>query len=96
MILSGKEIHARIGYDIIIEPFNDSRLNPNSYNLSLHNELLVYANPTLDMKAPNPTKRLKIPPGGFVLEPHTLYLARTEEYTETHNLAFEARRPRRR
>ncbi|MEM7127334.1 MAG: dCTP deaminase [Chloroflexota bacterium] len=86
MILSGKEIQARIGKEIIIEPFCESRLNPNSYNLSLHDELLVYDNPVLDMKTPNPTKRITIPPEGFVLASHTLYLARTQEYTETHNL----------
>ena len=42
MILSGKEILKNIGKDIIIEPFNEKKINPNSYNLSLHNELLVY------------------------------------------------------
>ncbi|HOA32113.1 MAG TPA: dCTP deaminase, partial [Clostridia bacterium] len=42
MILSGKEIEKRIGKDIVIEPFNKKQLNPNSYNLRLHNELLVY------------------------------------------------------
>ena len=42
MILSGKEIEKRIGKDIFIEPFDKSRINPNSYNLTLSNELLVY------------------------------------------------------
>ena len=42
MILSGKEIQKRINNDIIIEPFIEQRINPNSYNLSLHNELLLY------------------------------------------------------
>ncbi len=42
MILSGKEIKNRLGKDIFIEPFNASQLNPNSYNLKLGNELLVY------------------------------------------------------
>lgn len=35
MILSGKEIEKNIGKDIIIEPFDKNKLNPNSYNLSL-------------------------------------------------------------
>lgn len=33
MILSGKEIEKRLGKDIIITPYDPSRLNPNSYNL---------------------------------------------------------------
>lgn len=31
MILSGKEIEARLGRDITIDPFSRDRLNPNSY-----------------------------------------------------------------
>ena len=54
MILSGKEIQRHIGKEIVIEPFDEKRLNPNSYNLSLHDELLVYENKLLDMKTPNP------------------------------------------
>ena len=42
MILSGREIERAVGTDIIIEPFERSKVNPNSYNLTLHNELLVY------------------------------------------------------
>ena len=37
MILSGKEILRHLGKEIIIEPFDPSRINPNSYNLSLAN-----------------------------------------------------------
>ena len=42
MILSGHEILHRLGRDIQIKPFETSRLNPNSYNLTLHDELMVY------------------------------------------------------
>lgn len=83
MILSGKEIHKHIGGKIVIEPFNEKKLNPNSYNLTLADELLVYDQPVLDMKRPNPTSRLTIPEEGMVLQPHRLYLGRTEEYTRT-------------
>ena len=31
MILSGKEILKNIGKDILIEPFDENRINPNSY-----------------------------------------------------------------
>jgi dCTP deaminase len=86
MILSGSEIEARLGSDIVIEPFEASQLNPNSYNLRLHNELLVYEEVVLDMRRPNRHRRVEIPPEGFVLDPGRLYLGRTFERTETHNL----------
>ncbi len=86
MILSGREIDARMGEDIIIRPFHQSRLNPNSYNLELHDELLVYTDKQLDMKKNNAWTTLTIPQEGFVLEPNRLYLGRTVEYTETRNL----------
>ena len=65
MILSGKEIKKRLGKDIFIEPFNENQLNPNSYNLRLHNELLVYKNHVLDMKQENKAESLIIPGGGL-------------------------------
>ena len=83
MILSGKEIERNIGGKIIIEPYEPSRLNPNSYNLTLHNELLVYEDALLDMKKCNETRRLTIPEEGLVLEPNRLYLGRTNEFTKT-------------
>jgi dCTP deaminase len=86
MILSGKEIQKRLGKDIIINPFDLSNLNPNSYNLRLHNELLVYKDDILDMKKPNETETIIIPDTGLILEPYKLYLGRTYEYTETYNL----------
>lgn len=85
MILSGKKIGEHLGREIVIEPFDESKLNPNSYNLSLHDELLTYqVDGPLDMRQANAVERLKIPPEGFVLEPNKLYLARTIERTETH------------
>lgn len=86
MILSGKEIQKRLSKDIIINPFDLSNLNPNSYNLRLHNELLVYKDDILDMKKPNETETIIIPDTGLILEPYKLYLGRTSEYTETYNL----------
>jgi|TARA_B110000914_G_scaffold223532_1_gene239207 dCTP deaminase len=86
MILSGKEIIARKEKDILIDPFNENQVNPNSYNLRLHNELLVYDNPVLDMKEDNPATKIVIPEEGLLLDSRKLYLGRTMEYTETHNL----------
>lgn len=86
MILSGKEIQKRLDKDIFIDPFHPNQLNPNSYNLKLYNELLVYESPWLDMKKENKTSKLSIPEKGFMLEPGKLYLGRTLEYTRTLNL----------
>ncbi|WP_163194883.1 dCTP deaminase [Clostridium thermarum] len=83
MILSGREIAKNLGSNIIIEPYNEKQLNPNSYNLKLHNELLVYDEDVLDMKKPNRYKRILIPEEGLLLEPGKLYLGRTVEYTST-------------
>ena len=86
MILSGEEIRRRMGQDVVIEPFEPANLNPNSYNLTLCEELLVYEEIVLDMKKPNRTERIIIPPEGLILTPNQLYLGRTRERTETHNL----------
>ncbi len=86
MILSGKDILKRLGKSIVIKPFEEKRLNPNSYNLRLHDELLVYENGVLDMKRENPARKVKIPAEGMILRPGKLYLGRTLEYTETHGL----------
>lgn len=83
MILSGLEIKKHIGKEIIIDPFTEEKLNPNSYNLSLHDELLTYTAETLDMRKDNPTQKIIIPPEGLTLEPGRLYLGRTKEYTRT-------------
>lgn len=84
MILSGKEIERLVGCgDIVIDPFNPKQVNPNSYNLRLHDELLVYADPVLDMKKELRTEALPIPGGGLLLKPGVLYLGRTVEYTAT-------------
>lgn len=86
MILSGKEIKRRLSGDIMIEPFSDSQLSPNSYNLRLHRELLVYDESILDMKKKHRIKTMVIPEEGLVLQPGRLYLGRTIEFTKTENL----------
>jgi dCTP deaminase len=86
MVLSGLEIKRRLGNDIVIDPYDESRLNPNSYNLTLHDELMVYEEVVLDMRKANRVRRTAIPHEGMVLQPNQLYLGRTVERTETHNL----------
>jgi len=84
MILSGQEIKKQIeNKRILIEPFDERFINPNSYNLRLHNELLVYTDDVLDMKKKLNTEMIIIPEDGLVLEPGRLYLGRTYERTST-------------
>ena len=84
MILSGKEINKQVENGVIrIDPFNTDQLNPNSYNLRLHSDLLVYNDNVLDMKEKNTTSPLTIPEDGLLLEPQKLYLGRTIERTAT-------------
>ena len=86
MILSGNEIRGRLGGDVQIDPFDEGQLNPNSYNLLLHDELMVYEEVVLDMAKANRVRRMAVPDEGIVLSPNQLYLGRTVERTVTHNL----------
>jgi len=86
MLLTGKEIEKRIGDDIIIQSFDKKRLNPNSYNLRLREELKIYSEKIIDMKKDNQYDKITIPNDGMVLYPNNLYLGSTKEYTETYNL----------
>lgn len=85
-MLSGMEIKNRLGKSIIIEPFDESKLNPNSYNITLSNKLKVYTGDVLDAKKDNIFKEITIPKSGYVLQPGELYIGSTNEYTETYDL----------
>ena len=85
MILSGHEIRKQLGENIVIDPFDERNLNPNSYNLTLHHELMTYEEVVLDMRKANRVRRIEIPKDGLMLSPNQLYLGRTIERTETHN-----------
>lgn len=86
MILTAEQILSELGNRIDIQPFNIEQLNPNSYNLRLADELLVYKNKVLDMKAKNEYEIIKIPESGLLIMPDRLYLGRTMERTETRGL----------
>ena len=87
MILTGNEIRQRMAVgDIIIHPYNDQQLGPNSYNLRLLDRMLVYTEAVLDPRRNNRTREIVIPARGYVLKPGRVYIASTEEWTETKNL----------
>lgn len=86
MILTGEEIKAQQARGgLHIEPFSADRVNPNSYNLRLADELLVYDGYELDAARANTTEIIEIPPEGIVLDPGRVYLGRTIEHTETRD-----------
>lgn len=85
MILSDKRILEEIKKGtILIEPFRPDCMGTNSYDVHLGKHLAVYTDRVLDAKKHNKIEYFEIPVEGFVLQPNTLYLGVTEEYTETH------------
>lgn len=85
-VLTGNEIRIQntVG-GLYIEDFSENRLNPNSYNLRLAPELMVYTEAVLDPRQDNRTRTIIIPEEGYVLKPGRLYLARTMEWTESRD-----------
>ncbi len=85
MILSDKRILEEIeNGSIVIQPFYRKCLGTNSYDVHLGKYLATYADRVLDAKKHNEIQHFEIPEEGYVLEPNTLYLGVTQEYTETH------------
>ncbi|EKE11141.1 MAG: hypothetical protein ACD_15C00135G0002 [uncultured bacterium] len=80
MILTGKQITKEVHKKrIIIDPFDENCVNPNSYNFTLSNEFLVYDPGVIDTKYEHPTQILKMLNGELILQPWKLYLASTRE-----------------
>lgn len=72
-----------------IDPFRPENCGPNSYDLTLGDEVAVYRIPpggALDMRLPAQVEAHRIPHDGMVLYPGTLYLGTTVEHTECHGL----------
>ena len=85
MILSDKRILEEIDKGTIrIEPYKRECLGSNSYDVHLGKHLATYKSRVLDAKVHNEIEGFEIPKEGFVLQPNTLYLGVTMEYTETH------------
>ena len=79
-ILLKKEIHdLYTGKKIVIEPFNENQLGPNSYDVRLGDTLKCYTKFPIDPKIDNPTQNLDIPSSGLELKPGVLYLGTTIE-----------------
>ncbi|MEV0577091.1 dCTP deaminase [Streptomyces sp. NPDC050392] len=80
MILTGSEIvQEREAGRLCLEPFDSSRVQPNSYDVALGPTLLRYTSSPLDVRADNPTEELEIPPEGLELRTDRIYLGATVE-----------------
>jgi dCTP deaminase len=95
--LTGPEIGRRVAAGTLgISGFQETRLNPNSYNLTLAPRLLVYRprrwwtpwrRPLVWGRTNPPDAQVVIPPRGYRLRPGWFYLGSTIEWTDTQGLA---------
>jgi dCTP deaminase len=89
-MLTGPEIvRQRYLGAIIIEPFIESHVGPNSYDLRLSDELLVYDPGVLDMKSMNAYTQHSINSMGKVLQPGELYLGSSIEVVGAEGFSFD-------
>jgi len=80
MILTGSKIQQEVSNGrIIIEPFDEKQLNPNSYDFRLGDTIKTYHSKVLDTRKINLTKTRSIPTSGLILTPDTIYLGHTKE-----------------
>lgn len=75
MILSDSSILRELkAGNIIISPFDQKYLNPNSVDLTLAPQFKVYKEGVLDPRKQNETIEFVIPEEGYVLQPGEVYL----------------------
>ena len=80
MILTGPEIATQVKKRrIILQPFSQAQVNPNSYNYRLGSHLITFQNDIIDPKHPLVSSHRIIGKDGFLLRPGRLYLAHTME-----------------
>jgi dCTP deaminase len=80
MILTGSAIEREVARGrIVIDPFDPSCVNPNSYNFKLSNVLKIYVDSVIDTRSPARSRTVVIPPEGYVLEAGRLYLGASIE-----------------
>ncbi|MCM1295023.1 MAG: dCTP deaminase [Muribaculaceae bacterium] len=77
---------------IEISDYDPKRLNPNSYNISVGDQVTVYRNITRidlhDKESFSETETYQIPETGFVLRPGTVYLIPTKERIGSDHYEF--------
>jgi dCTP deaminase len=74
MILTGPAIQTAVRTgDVLVEPFDEANLNPNSYNYHLADSLLVLG------LGGKPIRKVSLSSRGYVLKPSKVYLGATLE-----------------
>ncbi len=80
MILTGEKIKQEVQEgNISINPFDESMINPNSYNYRLGYDLYQIDNSILDPFSKSKYKKIVLTEEGFTLQPNQLYLSSTFE-----------------
>lgn len=82
MILTGNKIREEVeNRNIVIEPFSENQINPNSYNYRLGTEYIELDNDKVyDIKNIEQEFNMKkIPEDGLILDPKKIYLCNTKE-----------------
>lgn len=82
MILTGNKIREEVeNKNIVIEPFSEDQINPNSYNYRLGTEYIELDNDKVyDIKNIEQEFNMKeIPKDGLILDPKKIYLCNTKE-----------------
>jgi dCTP deaminase len=80
MILTGAAIRSAVGNrTIIIEPFEQSQVGPNSYDFRLGDRCRVYVKHELDCARENEDELFEIGSEGLLLSPSRVYLVNTAE-----------------
>lgn len=87
MILTSRAIEAAVANsEITIDPYDPARLSPNAYDWRLGDTLRLCRD-DLDAATPTFFTETVIPDGGYVLQPHVLYLGVTHERTGSESYA---------
>jgi deoxycytidine triphosphate deaminase len=88
VILTGSQIveEVRCGR-IVIDPFDEAAVNPNSYNFTLSDTFRVYACDVIDTRRENPTELIRMVDRELILQPGRLYLAVTRERLGSNHYA---------
>jgi dCTP deaminase len=90
VILTGHKIKEEVTAGrIVIEPFKDEYIEPNSYRFHLGDTILVYKEGVVDAYDEKHVETFKIPPEGMVLYPKKFYLGCTLERMGSFNHASE-------
>ncbi len=77
MIQTGSEIiKEHKNGNLIIEPFNEKSINPNSYNYRLGEKLKIFKEMRKDKQI---FEEIIIPESGYILKPRQMYLGHTQE-----------------